>query len=269
MDSFEEEFLPKRAKISGLEGDSLQVYSMTDKGKKRELNEDYIYTSGKPIGALPNLFIVADGMGGHNAGDYASKHTVEKMVEAIEAYVGETQNANVILAKAIEQANTYIYQCAKKSEQLSGMGTTLVVATCIDDMAIIANVGDSRLYLVTEASIKQVTRDHSLVEEMISLGGIDRETARNHPDKNIITRAIGVKESVLADFFEVKLEKGDKLLLCSDGLTNMLCDDEIHQIITKQEQIEQATKALIDAANENGGRDNIAVVLVEPFGGCK
>lgn len=270
MDSFEEEFLPRKARFKGLEGDPLQVYSMTDKGKKRELNEDYIYTSGKPVGALPNLFIVADGMGGHNAGDYASKHTVEKLVERVESFAEDTdQSANVIIAKAIEQANTYIYQCAKQNEQLSGMGTTLVVATCIDDTAIIANIGDSRLYLVTEQAIKQVTRDHSLVEEMISLGGIDREAARNHPDKNIITRAIGVKESVLADFFEVKLEKGDKLLLCSDGLTNMLCDDEIHQIITKQEQVEQATKALVDAANENGGRDNIAVVLVEPFGGCK
>ena len=140
------------------------------------------------------------------------------------------------------------------------------MASCIGNEAIVANIGDSRLYLVNDA-MTQITRDHSLVEEMVTLGGIDREMARNHPDKNIVTRAVGVKEKVAADFFEVDLTKGDKLLLCSDGLTNMLRDEEIYQIIQDKKELEQAAKALVDAANENGGRDNIAVVLVEPFGG--
>lgn len=243
----------------------MKFYAITDIGRKRELNEDYIYTSGQPIGALPNLFIVADGMGGHKAGDYASMHTVDRFVEVIRE-LGEEHGVQDAINEAVTDANAYIYQRSRENSNLSGMGTTLVLATCIGNEAIVANIGDSRLYLVNDA-MTQITRDHSLVEEMVTLGGIDREMARNHPDKNIITRAVGVKEKVAADFFEVDLTKGDKLLLCSDGLTNMLRDEEIYQIIQENKELEQAAKALIDAANENGGRDNIAVVLVEPFGG--
>ncbi len=243
----------------------MKFYAITDIGRKRELNEDYIYTSGQPIGALPNLFIVADGMGGHKAGDYASMHTVDRFVEVIRE-LGEEHGVQDAINEAVTAANAYIYQRSRENSNLSGMGTTLVLASCIGNEAIVANIGDSRLYLVNDA-MTQITRDHSLVEEMVTLGGIDREMARNHPDKNIITRAVGVKEEVAADFFEVDLTKGDKLLLCSDGLTNMLRDEEIHQIIQENKELEQAAKALIDAANENGGRDNIAVVLVEPFGG--
>lgn len=252
----------------------MKLFSVTDIGKKRELNEDYIYTSEKPIGVLPNLFIVADGMGGHNAGDYASKHTVEKVVEIIGSETDiwnpddcdEESYIKGIIQKAIKEANAYIYKRASEEAGLRGMGTTLVVATCIDNRIIVANVGDSRMYLVND-EIHQITRDHSLVEEMVNLGGIDRESARNHPDKNIITRAIGVKESVLADFFAVEIKPKDRMLLCSDGLTNMLEDKEIHRIIRGNEDIRQAVEELIRAANENGGRDNIAVVLAEPFGG--
>ena len=244
----------------------MKFYAITDIGRKRELNEDYIYTSGQPIGALPNLFIVADGMGGHKAGDYASMHTVDRFVEVIRE-LGEEHGVQDAINEAVTAANAYIYQRSRENSNLSGMGTTLVLATCIGNEAIVANIGDSRLYLVNDDAMTQITRDHSLVEEMVTLGGIDREMARNHPDKNIITRAVGVKEKVAADFFEVDLTKGDKLLLCSDGLTNMLRDEEIYQIIQENKELEQAAKALIDAANENGGRDNIAVVLVEPFGG--
>ncbi len=243
----------------------MKFYAITDIGRKRELNEDYIYTSGQPIGALPNLFIVADGMGGHKAGDYASMHTVDRFVEVIRE-LGEEHGVQDAINEAVTAANAYIYQRSRENSNLSGMGTTLVLASCIGNEAIVANIGDSRLYLVNDA-MTQITRDHSLVEEMVTLGGIDREMARNHPDKNIITRAVGVKEKVAADFFEVDLTKGDRLLLCSDGLTNMLRDEEIYQIIQDNKELEQAAKALVDAANENGGRDNIAVVLVEPFGG--
>ncbi len=244
----------------------MKFYAITDIGRKRELNEDYIYTSGQPIGALPNLFIVADGMGGHKAGDYASMHTVDRFVEVIRE-LGEEHGVQDAINEAVTAANAYIYQRSRENSNLSGMGTTLVLASCIGNEAIVANIGDSRLYLVNDDAMTQITRDHSLVEEMVTLGGIDREMARNHPDKNIITRAVGVKEKVAADFFEVDLTKGDKLLLCSDGLTNMLRDEEIYQIIQDNKELEQAAKALVDAANENGGRDNIAVVLVEPFGG--
>ena len=244
----------------------MKFYAITDIGRKRELNEDYIYTSGQPIGALPNLFIVAHAMGGHKAGDYATMHTVDRFVEVIRE-LGEEHGVQDAINEAVTAANAYIYQRSRENSNLSGMGTTLVLASCIGNEAIVANIGDSRLYLVNDDAMTQITRDHSLVEEMVTLGGIDREMARNHPDKNIITRAVGVKEKVAADFFEVDLTKGDKLLLCSDGLTNMLRDEEIYQIIQNNKELEQAAKALVDAANENGGRDNIAVVLVEPFGG--
>ena len=249
-----------------MEENPFKFYAITDIGRKRELNEDYIYTSGQPIGALPNLFIVADGMGGHKAGDYASMHTVDRFVEVIRE-LGEEHGVQDAINEAVTAANAYIYQRSRENSNLSGMGTTLVLASCIGNEAIVANIGDSRLYLVNDDAMTQITRDHSLVEEMVTLGGIDREMARNHPDKNIITRAVGVKEKVAADFFEVDLTKGDKLLLCSDGLTNMLRDEEIYQIIQNNKELEQAAKALVDAANENGGRDNIAVVMVEPFGG--
>ena len=245
----------------------MKLFSITDVGKRREINEDYIYTSEKPVGNLPNLFMVADGMGGHNAGDYASQHAVEKVVEVIEGYTQETDSEN-ILQKAIDDANTHINQMAKSNERLKGMGTTLVAVTVDveENHVLVANVGDSRMYIINDF-ITQITKDHSLVEEMVDMGGIDREAARLHPDKNIITRAVGVKEYVLVDFFDITISEKEMLLLCTDGLTNMLKDKEIHRIIRESADIEEAGRRLIDAANANGGRDNIAVVLVEPFGG--
>ena len=247
----------------------MKLFSITDVGKKREHNEDYIYTSERPVGNLPNLFMVADGMGGHNAGDYASKHAVEKVVEVIANYTQETDSEN-ILQKAIDDANTYINKMAKSDSRLNGMGTTLVAVTVDieENHVLVANVGDSRMYIINDF-ITQITKDHSLVEEMVDMGGIDREAARMHPDKNIITRAVGVKEYVLVDFFDITISEKEMLLLCTDGLTNMLKDNEIHRIIRESADIEEAGRRLIEAANANGGRDNIAVVLVEPFGGLK
>ena len=246
-------------------GEKVKLFSITDIGRRREINEDYLFTSDKPVGNLPNLFIVADGMGGHNAGDYASKHAVEKAVSAIEQYTDEYDAEN-ILQKAIDDANTHINQISRHSSKYKGMGTTFVAVTFDGCHVTVANVGDSRMYVVNDF-ITQITKDHSLVEEMVDMGGIDREAARVHPDKNIITRAIGVKEYVLVDFFDVHIGLAEKLLLCTDGLTNMLKDDEIHRIIMDSSSLEEAGRRLIEAANENGGRDNIAVVLVEPFRG--
>lgn len=242
----------------------MKLYSLTDKGKRRELNEDYIYTSATSIGILPNLLVVADGMGGHNAGDYASKHTVEKVVEVIESLIDEKDIVKVINT-AIEKANEYIYKCSLEDESLRGMGTTLVVATVIGNELTVANVGDSRLYIVNE-EMNQITKDHSLVEEMISLGGIAPDEARNHPDKNIITRAIGVKPDVNVDIFTTNVGEGDTLLLCSDGLTNMIEDKDIQSIVLEY-GVKEATEKLIEKANENGGRDNIAVILAKPLEG--
>ena len=147
---------------------------------------------------------------------------------------------------------------------MTGMGTTVVAATIQDNEMCVANVGDSRLYVINQ-EIKQITVDHSLVEEMVRMGGIRREQARIHPDKNIITRAIGAEEDIEVDFFRVRLEKGDFVLLCSDGLTNMIEDEEIRMILQGQRDIVEKAEALVEAANQNGGKDNIAVILIEPF----
>lgn len=240
----------------------LKTFSITDIGKKRKLNQDYVYTSERPVGNLPNVFIVADGMGGHNAGDYASKFTVETMIKEIENSF--EVNPEKILAKAIETANEKLLAAAAEDKNLEGMGTTVVAATCMGKYLRVANVGDSRLYVIGE-KITQITRDHSLVEEMVRMGGIDRAAARNHPDKNIITRAVGATNKVEVDFFNVELAENDIVLMCSDGLTNMLEDEEIRMILNGQRDIVEKAEELVKAANLNGGKDNIAVVLIEPF----
>ena len=164
----------------------VQAFSITDIGKRRKLNQDYVFASVSPIGNLPNVFIVADGMGGHNAGDYASKATVETMERRIrESHMTEPVE---ILGCAIREANSHIRRMASENERLSGMGTTVVAATLQGGVLEVANVGDSRLYIANQREIRQITRDHSLVEEMVRMGGIDRLAARNHPDKNIIDR---------------------------------------------------------------------------------
>lgn len=240
----------------------LKTFSITDIGRRRKINQDYVYTSEEPIGKLSNLFIVADGMGGHNAGDFAAKMTVETMLREIEQSAEE--KPGVIFGRAINAANECVHKMANTNPELEGMGTTVVAATCAGKILQVANVGDSRLYVVNK-EIRQITRDHSLVEEMVRMGGLDRANARNHPDKNIITRAVGVSATVEADFFTVELEEGDIILMCSDGLTNMLEDEEIRMLLSGARDIVEKAQELVRAANENGGRDNISVILIEPF----
>ena len=240
----------------------IRSFSVTDIGKKRKLNQDYVYVSETPIGNLPNLFIVADGMGGHNAGDYASKCTVETITREVRGCF--EKNPVRILSKAIRIANDQIRRKAGEDESLSGMGTTVVAATCLGHYLQVANVGDSRLYIIG-SEIRQITTDHSLVEEMVRMGGIDRKAARNHPDKNIITRAIGALDTVEIDFFHEELKPGELVLLCSDGLTNMLEDEEIGAILKEPVSMEEKAQRLIEAANDNGGKDNITVIIIDAF----
>ena len=240
----------------------LKTFSITDIGRKRKVNQDYIYTSEKPVGNLPNVFIVADGMGGHNAGDYASKVTVETMLAEMENSF--EKNPTLIFRKAIEEANDVIRKRASEDEKLEGMGTTVVVASCMGRFLQVANVGDSRLYLIND-KIRQLSKDHSLVEEMVRLGGIKAEEARNHPDKNIITRAIGVKENVEPDIYEYRLKKGDMILMCTDGLSNMVEDEDMFNIVKGSRDVVEAVQMLIEKANSNGGRDNIGVIVAEPL----
>ena len=238
----------------------MRIYSATDVGQKRKMNQDYVFASEGPVGNLPNLFTVADGMGGHNAGDYASSHAVRILVDEIRE--DADYNPVKVIRHAIETANTEIRNRAQEDENLRGMGTTMVVATIVDQYAYVANVGDSRLYLIGH-EINQVTEDHSYVAAMMRAGELTEEQARNHPEKNVITRAIGVAWEVKADFFEVDLKPGDKVMMCSDGLSNMIEDQRLYDVISSN-SVEDSVRILIDEAKENGGYDNITVIVIEP-----
>lgn len=238
----------------------MNTYSITDIGKRRSANQDYVYASNQPVGNLPNLMIVADGMGGHNAGDLASRYTVESMLAYIQT--ASEKRPIPLISAAIHHANELVIEKARSDRKLEGMGTTVVAATVKDGYLYVANVGDSRLYLIDQ-EIEQITRDHSLVEEMIRVGELQRKDARSHPDRNVITRAIGVRTPVRIDFFDVKLEEGDRILLCSDGLTTMVEDEEILRIVKKSTSTKEAAERLVTEANKNGGKDNISVILAE------
>ncbi len=234
--------------------------SLTDIGKKRNINQDFIFASDEAVGSFDNLYIVADGMGGHNAGDFASKYAVKSVVQEIRGSI--EQKPFRIMGKAIRNANELLRDRAKEDSKLYGMGTTIVCASVHGRTLQVANVGDSRLYLY-QGGLRQVTRDHSLVEEMVREGYLTKDTARSHPDKNIITRAVGARDSVEVDFFTEDLQPGDLVLMCSDGLTNMVTDSEIEQILGTDLSITEKARMLVSRANENGGRDNIAVIIID------
>ncbi|MGI6080453.1 MAG: Stp1/IreP family PP2C-type Ser/Thr phosphatase [Candidatus Avilachnospira sp.] len=238
----------------------MQAYALTDIGKKRKVNQDYIYETTENIGVFPNLFILADGMGGHKAGDYASKYLVDSMVD----HIRKSDNGEIVktLNNAISLSNTMIYRKSQEIPELSGMGSTLVAAVISSGVLYVANVGDSRLYIVRDG-ITQVTRDHSYVEEMVKKGQMTRDSEDYIMHKNIITRAVGISQKVEPDFFEVELEDNDYILLCSDGLTNMVDDDTILTVILGNGSLGYKSNTLIRTANENGGNDNIAVVLIK------
>ncbi len=237
----------------------MRSYGLTDTGRARSVNQDYLFISEGQIGKLPNLFVVADGMGGHNAGDRASSLAVEAMFEVIRE--NKERRPIKALGKGIEVANTTVYRESKISPSFNGMGTTIVAAVLSKDKMYVANVGDSRLYVIND-TITQITHDHSLVEEMVMMGEITKEEARLHPDKNIITRAVGVRDTVRTDFFEYRLANDDIVLMCSDGLSNMVSDKEILDIVKRERNLKNAAECLIAAANQNGGKDNITVLLV-------
>ncbi|MDD6070077.1 MAG: Stp1/IreP family PP2C-type Ser/Thr phosphatase [Clostridiales bacterium] len=235
-------------------------YGKTDIGMIRSMNQDSIFFSDKSIGNLPNLYIVADGMGGHKAGDYASAHAVEWFVEYVKDC--QYQNPITILKTGIAKINDMLLAQSAAYTELKGMGTTFVAAVLLPDKMYVANIGDSRLYVMGEEA-KQITLDHSLVEELIRTGQLDRRRVRFHPEKNIITRALGTSNEAIPDFFEIHLEENEKVLLCSDGLTNMVEDDEIRDIVMQKTFVDKICDQLIERANYYGGKDNIGVVVVE------
>ncbi|MCR4945639.1 MAG: Stp1/IreP family PP2C-type Ser/Thr phosphatase [Lachnospiraceae bacterium] len=240
----------------------MKSYSITDVGKRRSSNQDFCFCSERPLGDLPNLFIVADGMGGYAAGDLASKLAVEAIVESISTK--HEKDIGKALQNAIKYANTEIRKKASTDTMLEGMGTTCVCAVIEGKTLHIANVGDSRLYVKGE-EISQVTTDHSYVQEMVRMGRIKASEASKHPNKNIITRALGAEDGVEPDVFTYDLEEGDVIIMCTDGLTNMVNDKVIADVVGDGSDLELAGNTLISFANENGGRDNITVALIAPF----
>ena len=241
----------------------VKVCGMSDIGKCRELNEDSFKICGFENGLPNGVCVLADGMGGHNAGEIASSKAVELVAGELSG-VDATDDKEICkeIASAVDFANSCIYEMSLKKREHSGMGTTLVVAFVKDGHLLVANIGDSCAYVVSEKNMRKITIDHSVVEELVQRGTITREQARNHPDKNIITRAVGTDEYVDADFFEYKLHLGDTIVLCSDGLTEMVEDEKIKDLVNNSESVDDLVRNLVDEANNNGGVDNITVIAL-------
>jgi len=237
----------------------MRSFALTDKGLIRSQNEDYYYVSDTPIGKLPNLYIIADGMGGHKAGNIASKKAIQHMVENVEEYSG--WDVIYSLENAVRDANKAIFNAGEENQHLKGMGTTIVACVIKDDTLFVTNVGDSRLYVYADG-LKQITLDHSVVEELFRAGHISEEDRYNHPNKNMITRALGAEDEVKVDRFVCALKKTDLILLCSDGLNKMLSDDEVRVIMGQATTIDDKGYALMKASLDKGGIDNTTLIII-------
>lgn len=233
----------------------------SDVGCKRKLNEDFL---GYSLNDEYSLYILCDGMGGHNAGEVASELAVSVIKDFVKNNI-ETLKKDV-LGKAIGEANNKICELSSSSEILSGMGTTVVAALIYEDNILIANVGDSVCFGINSEKINKLTKDHSLVQQLVDAGTISEVQARNHPNKNIITRALGTSNEVVVDIFEFNKGEYDKYLLCSDGLTNEISEYEIFDILKEESDYTASCDKLVELAKDHGGRDNITVIL---FGGEK
>lgn len=241
----------------------LVVAKLTDIGRARPRNEDYVDyyvpTDPQQLATKGSIYLVADGMGGHQAGDVASQGAVELVMAN---YYGDaTQNVGTSLVQAFHAANQEIYAQSQADPTKDGMGTTLVVAVLLGYRVYVANVGDSRAYLINAGGITQITEDHSWVEEQVRTGLLTAEQARRHPQRNLVTRALGSKPSMEVDLFEGEIRTGDVLLLCSDGLTNRVEDEEVANIVHEHTP-QKAAELLVELANDRGGNDNITVLIV-------
>jgi len=240
----------------------MKVFAKSDIGKAREMNQDAYYAS-QPSDTV-GLYIVADGMGGYNGGEIASSLAVTATKDFIENNFAETENTKEklqeLVKNAIEYANMLVYEKSKEVPELEGMGTTIEVALVHNNRVYIGHIGDSRIYRIRKDIIRKITTDHSYVQKLVKDGTISKEEAVHHPKKNMLTKALGCTSFVEPDVTVKGFLKDDILVLTSDGLTNMVKDQEIYEIV--KNNIEVATEKLIDKANENGGLDNITVIVV-------
>ncbi len=237
----------------------MEVSSATSTGCIRPLNEDAFFVSEPGSGAV--LAIVADGMGGHNAGEIASGEAVGIIQKDVLGKTGESKKE--ILQKAVADANREIYAMSIRKKKLSGMGTTITACLAEENNVTAVQVGDSRLYLIRGDSITQITKDHSLVEMLIDSGSITKEEAKHHPQRNVITRAVGTDQTVETDVYEFHTQPEDIVLLCSDGLVNMVEDEKILSVIKNEDSLSSAAPALVLEAERAGGTDNITVILIK------
>ncbi|WP_409253656.1 Stp1/IreP family PP2C-type Ser/Thr phosphatase [Bacillus sp. SCS-153A] len=235
----------------------------TDKGKVRQHNEDSVGVFTNNEGDC--LAVVADGMGGHRAGDVASSMTINKFEELWKDEVKMTtaEQAEKWLKDKINKINKFVYQHSKDNMECEGMGTTVVAAICTENFATIVNIGDSRGYILNDSGFNQMTEDHSLVNELVRSGQITKEDAEHHPRKNVLLRALGTEENVEMDTKTIIFEEEDIILLCSDGLSNKVSEEEMKNILSTSEDLDQAGQKFISLANENGGEDNISLAIVK------
>ena len=244
--------------------DELKYSAKTDRGSVRETNEDYYnIVSGYP--GMPAAFIIADGMGGHNAGEVASRTSIDHISSIIlesPELLAESTDMSETIKSLIVKANQAVYEKSLESAENNGMGTTLIMAVIIGNIMYIGHVGDSRLYLVRNNTIKRITTDHSYIEELIKTGSLAREEAEKHPNRNVITRALGCSADLDADTYICKLEANDYIVMCTDGLTNMIDEKEIKNTVLKNTPA-KACEELVDSAIRSGGDDNITVIVIK------
>jgi PPM family protein phosphatase len=229
----------------------LRVGARTDVGRVREGNEDG-FVASEP------LFAVADGMGGHQGGEVASKVALETLQKAADGTAD--------LAQVVQEANRAVFARASQDPALLGMGTTLTAVLVEDHRLHLAHVGDSRMYLARDGRLERITRDHTVVEGMVEQGRLTPEEAAIHPQRSILTRALGVEDDIQVDETDLDVRPGDRVLLCSDGLTGMVDEDEILRLLGEHQDPQAATDALVDAANRAGGQDNITAVILDVIG---
>lgn len=233
---------------------------VSDIGMVRETNQDSHFT---PEDESMPLFMVADGMGGHNAGEVASGKAIEKVEEWMKENIKELTNIKKIensVAKSIEYANKHIFDYSKTSNIFKGMGTTLTMGYIFNNKIIIGHVGDSRAYLIKNFDIVQITQDHSLVQQLIKEGKISQKEAKSHPQRNIITRAVGIASEIKIDVFTIDVNQGNIVVLCSDGLSNMISEKELAIIFSEEKDVQRACKIVVEKAKFKGGNDNITVL---------
>lgn len=248
----------------------IEAYGRTDVGRRRKVNEDSFLVAPEA-----SLYAVCDGMGGHNAGEVASRMAIETLLAFVEKSAVEQEitwpwglDSNLSfdanrLKTAIRLANSRVFQAADNREELTGMGTTVVAAVVTANVMTIGSAGDSRCYLVREGALRQLTRDDSWVSAALGEGILNSDDVEHHPLRNVITKAVGARDTIDLDVIEHQLEPGDVVMLCSDGLHGMINDHEIGRLLVPaSETLEEASARLVEAANEAGGRDNVTVVLL-------